>query len=216
MWKLQYLEVFEKTENWFSALGSLMHLIIEAYEKGKIKDPAAVFEKYYDIRVYHMEFANWNDKWRVQTLTFFQNFKGFRTKATSLEREFKTDMGEFTLRGFIDREVFEPDGEALIIDHKISNHFSGKKLEEKARQLYLYSKPYKEKWGRFPEFLMFHHPRSKTTVIPFELEDYEKAIKWAKDTYTAIQKEKEFEPTVSGFFCSMICSVRDKCDAWRK
>jgi hypothetical protein len=108
----------------------------------------------------------------------------------------------------------DENGDIIIVDHKSKGQFNSKKEQHKyARQLYLYSIYIKNKYGKFPQKLIFNMFRKcKTVIIPFNDNDYQEAIKWMKDTVDAIEGCFEFEPKFNDYTCWNICNHRETCE----
>lgn len=208
-WKYNYLDKLPQLSNFFSELGSYMHLLLEAYDRGKIPADrlSEVFDKHYRRRVHTPPPFPIEDKWKSEVYWEFNKFRGFSKPAIGIERDILIDYGDFFLRGFIDREV-----EGGIIDYKVSKPFDKKKLEHKKKQLYLYSRAYKEKWGKYPEKLYFFFFRvGKITEIDFDIKDYNKAVKWARNMVKEIESATEYPAKIDKGFCNNLCGFRNIC-----
>lgn len=200
--------------NFFSELGSFGHLLLEAYDRGKIKkeDLELAYWRFLDKKVVTPPPFPIERAWKQQTGDFFSEFKGFSTPAIGIEREFVIEFDTFKLKGFIDRET-----DNAIIDYKISNPFPKKKLKEKRRQLYLYAAAYKEKWGKFPDYLYFYFFRKqKVETIKFVEKDFKEAVDWATEQVAIIEATKTYPARIDEGFCKNLCSYRSICTEFNK
>lgn len=222
-WYNYHTEV-EQRDNAWAQEGSFCHDLFEQHLKEGV-EPQDLLELYDDFRDLSVteeypELAkkySYPQKMREDVRAYFESFRGFDFETLDVEREFLIDIGEEgdKLRGFIDVEAKRGDS-LLLVDHKISKVFTKKDLIKKIKQLYLYSKPFKEKHGRFPDYLVFNH--FKEGVIkehPFVLEDYYEAFVWAEDVIGQIKEEEEerrlFPAKPNMFVCNNLCSFRDVC-----
>ena len=84
------------------------------------------------------------------------------------------------------------------------------------RQLYLYSKHFKEQYGFFPDRLMFNlFQENMKFEKPFDESDYNEAVTWASDIIDRIESAgilEFFDTKKPDIFCSSICSVRNSCN----
>jgi hypothetical protein len=114
------------------------------------------------------------------------------------------------LQGYND--LLTKDDGLIIIDWKISKKASFvPKISEKKKQVYLYAKGIKEKFGEFPKEMYFYLvPEGYPVHIPFEMKEYERSLEWAKETITTIiEGKKKTRP--QKFFCQNICGQRKNC-----
>lgn len=89
------------------------------------------------------------------------------------------------------------------------------KIHQQAERqlLYLYAMYVKKKYGRFPDVLRFMMFRKNTAIdIPFKEEDFNEALKWAKDTVQEIRDCWDYAPTCDEFFSEHLCNHREYCD----
>lgn len=211
-YKYKYIDKLDNnTSNFFSELGNLGHTLLEAYDRDKI--PAnklgVTFDKYVNKRVPTSPPFPIRSSWIKQTSEFFTKFQGFSTPALGIERNFVVDFGDFKLKGFIDRETSK-----AIIDYKISNPFKKKDVKTKRRQLYLYSKAYKDQYGHFPEKLYFYFFRKQEFIVfPFNEDEYNEAVEWARSVVRKIEAATEHPAKIDTGFCHNLCSFRDVCTA---
>ena len=227
-WKLHYIDCNRAENGFFSEFGSLMHEILEKYAKGEL----SLFElnqyyeehfneaiphdappnKYVDIRQsYYEKGLEYLDN--IDLLTEEYEVLGVEKKVT-----FQIDGRDFI--GFIDLLLRHKEtGEIVILDHKsasikiLKNGNISKSdqehFKEFKRQLYLYSIPIIEEYGHVDSLKWNLFKEQKWIEIPWEQEDYDEAIQWARDTIAAISKETEWNPNPDLFYCRYLCGQRN-------
>lgn len=219
MWKKQYTDKDDNTiSNGFSDLGSLTHDTLEMFYKKEIEG-SELYHYWRDkFEEMDLRFPNVNmiRAYRIGILSYlhqlgikYPKFYTGRYKIVGVEREINIKLGSHDFIGFIDLELESPSGERIIVDHKISRVFEDKNLEDKLRQLYLYSLDY----DRPPKSLMYNFFfKGKTLTIPFNKQAQDNALKWALDTIEAIEVEEEYKANPDKFFCNHICSYGHTCE----
>lgn len=236
-WKRKYLDGEKGEDSFYSEFGSLIHHVWEKYAKGKVARDELVsyydskwgkyikhdlmngdeidFEKeqgYYDTGVNHLEN-------QLPDLSRFE--------ILGVEKKVSFEVNGYEMVGYIDLLLKDKEtGEITIWDHK-SSAMKFKKNGEpyKAdaqhwkdfqRQLYLYSIPVLEEYGRvdYLSWNLFRQGYVKT--IPWNKEDFEEAKTWALNTIAAIEQEENWEPKEDFFYCRNLCGYRDSCPAMNK
>ena len=192
--------------------------------KGDIElwDLASVFEWEFDSaipepfptrlfgRAYDMRGSYYKDG-----VKFLSNFPGYpNCKILGVEEKFDVPFDDWIFNGVIDLVFEDADGRLIIQDYKSKGKFKSKAEQaEYARQLYLYSLWAKEHYGRYPDilrFLMFR--KGKNVDIPFNIDDYNEAVGWAKATVTEIRDCWDYEATCDDFFSQQLCNHRKYCE----
>lgn len=227
-----YLERIEDNKdslvgNSFASQGSLIHDMIDQWAKGLIQteDLPAVYKKRYPIEVENnwprvLATKGYAEKTYDQGLHYFETFdcfEGFEIIAS--EQKFVTKIDNRNFVGIIDMVLKDEDtGEYIILDHKSKSLSSFKKAEDKMyRQQLIYSKYFLEKYGRFPDRLMFNLFKEDGLKVErkFDESQYNDTMNWAKEQ---IEKIESFElidwfetKDKPDFFCQNICSCRKIC-----
>lgn len=235
-----YLQKIEKDENgkpleqqsnFFAEHGTLIHNLLEDWAKKKIlaaempdeyvkrypnevvtKPPAMLAAKGYTEKAYD------------QGLEYCENFDEFPGyDVVSAEESFVVDipMPDGTTRkltGRIDLILRNQLTDELVCaDHKSKSlREFAKHEDEMYRQQYLYSIFIKQKYGTFPQRLMFNlFKDGQLKDRSFSEEEYADALAWAA---RQIEKIESFElidwldmKDEPDFFCNEICSVRKYC-----
>ena len=78
-------------------------------------------------------------------------------------------------------------------------------------QLYLYSIPVIEKYGRVDSLSWNFFNDGTTYTIPWTQEACDETVAWAENIQKAIAACKSWERCGGGFFCDYICAQRRNC-----
>ena len=217
---LNYIEEAPQENNSWGVGGGHSHDVLEAYYKGEI--PLEGIADYWLFTAPQLSFPtmkpNYLSKYVEDCYNFFkaleQGIWSLENEVIGVEREFIVDIEGKKLKGFIDLETRSENGKIQILDWKTSgmSSFTGKKLAEKARQLFLYAISQKEKWGQYPDEIQFVMMRyGKTIKIPFTMERMEEAKRWMLETVDMIEKAETYYRNEDFFFCKNICG-HTTCD----
>ena len=233
-----YMEKIEKNEdgsqkqlksNFFSEHGSFVHEVLELWANGSLKknDMTEYYKLKYPEEVvtppppymsaYRQKAYDWG-------LEYFDSFDEFPDlKVISAEEKFKINLplSDGTTRpftGVVDLIAEEKaSGSLIVLDHKSKSMKEFKKNREHMyRQQYLYSCFVNEKYGRYPDKLMFNLFKEKLLdKEPFSKKEYDRTLQWATDRIHEIEERDVFSWLESkenpDFFCNEICSVREYC-----
>jgi len=229
MWELTYREKAPKLKGAFSEYGTLLHSILERYERGELPLSALAdtLEWEWDQVFASVEFppnkyVDLAQSYKEQAMAFLQRFKGLPADVHVLgvEQHFEIPISDFVLQGFIDL-AYQRKEKLAILDWKTAKAYSKSDLLHKQRQPYLYSLWVKDQYGSWPDELHFHHIRdNKRVVIPFSEDDQKESVEWATKQVETLRKTWVFPEKPSEFFCRYICSVRGSCkygrsNAWK-
>ena len=229
MWELTYITKAPKLKGAFSEYGTLMHSVLERYERGEIPLSALADtfdwewdDVFADIVWPPNKFVDLSDSYHQQGMAFLEGFEGIPqdTKILGVEQHFEIPISDFILQGFIDL-AYEQEGKLVILDWKTAKAYTKKDLEHKQRQPYLYAMWAKNEFGRWPDEIHFYHIRDvKRVVIPFDEKTQRESVDWAVKQVDTIRKAWDFPCKPSEFFCRNICSVRGSCkygssDGWK-
>lgn len=227
MWFLTYIKKFKGEQNAFSASGTFSHSILERYANGElyIWDLLDEFIDNYDEQVPYRfppnRYVDLGDKNYNAGVEYFTSFEGFDDigKIIGVELEVDTNLEDkksnkkYKFTGFVDL-LLEKDNEYIVLDHKSKGKFNSKREQsEYTRQLYVYAKYVKEKYGKFPKELIFNMFNAGEYIrIPFNLNDYNEAINWCVSTINEVYDELDFDKNVNDFFCSYLCNHSRTCE----
>lgn len=224
-WYLKYIRRFEDEDKFFATYGSFMHSLIERYYKGELTKDGMLLAFLRDfskevrgIRPPGATLVNYIDDGK----RFLQNFEPFEMNMVAVEKEVKFQIDGIPFVGYIDY-LGERDGELYIIDHKSRNlkprtnrkkpTISDVELDERLKQLYLYSEAIYNEFGKYPSYLCFNCFREGIFIKEPFLEDaFQNAKAWAVSTIHEIEEENVFTAEPEFFRCVYLCGVRDYCD----
>lgn len=222
----------EQASNAFAERGTLVHDLLDQWAKKIItKEEMLIdYERRYGNEVVTafprmLAAKGYAKKAYQQGIDFLENFDEFKGyEVLSAEEKFTIDLPltDGTTRPFIGiidmmlRDVKTND--LIICDHKSKSMTSFKKDEDKMyRQQLIYSTYVKEKYGQFPQIMMFHL-FNEDGVKPqrlFSKEQYNETMEWATkqiksmEDYSVIDwlacKEKP------DFYCWELCGSRKEC-----
>ena len=156
-------------------------------------------------------------------LNYLKNIKPPEGPILSLEQKEAFSVSGIPFVGYIDRVDKGADGSLRIVDNKSRTlrprskrsapTKSDKELDRYLRQLYLYSVPVLEKYGRFPDKLCFNCFRNGLVIEePFREETYRDTLSWASGKIDEIAKERDFRPDMEYFKCRYLCEMQDYCE----
>jgi len=213
--------------NFFGQFGSFIHKILEGYAKGEL----SLFEisQYYEDNFWEEvnedappnKYVDIKQSYYEKGLDYLDNIdlilEDYEILGVEMEVRFK--IGNYEMLGYIDLLLKDKkSGEIVILDHKSASlkfkkngdisktdlqHF----LEFK-RQLYLYSMPVIEKYGKvdYLEWNMFKD--RKHIKIKWDKAEYDEAIGWAKETVEMIERENAWLPNPDYYYCNYLCGQR--------
>ncbi len=226
---LKYVQCNEGEPNFFGQYGSLMHKILEKYEKEELSlfeisqyyvDNFNVFvtcnppkNKYTDIRQLYFD----------KGLEYLDHIDLLLDKYEILgvEKEVKFEVGDYKMIGYIDLLLREKETkEITIVDHKSGsvkfkkNGELSKKEENHVlgfkRQLYLYSIAVIQEYGVKPKYLQWNLFKDRNWLtVEFNYEEFIEACHWAEEVVKAIEQERDWLPNPSRYFCWNICDMRN-------
>lgn len=217
--------------NAFASQGTLIHDLLDLWAKGMI--PAEKLPEEYARRYPEevkerwprmLETKGYAEKAYQLGYDYFSNFdcfEGYDIVAT--EEKFEIDIAGRPFVGIVDMIMKDSKtGELIVLDHKSKSLDAFKKAEDEMyRQQLIYSKFVYEKYGKFPDLLMFNlfKENGLKKQRPFSKEQYEETLKWAEDIIVKIENSNVFDfletkqvnPERPDFFCTELCSCRKVC-----
>lgn len=230
---LQRIEgIEEQASNAFAERGTLIHDLLDMWAKKILtkEDMLAEYERRYADEVVTAwprilaakGYAKTAYDKGIQFLEGFDEFEGY--EVLSAEEKFQINLplsnGETRpFIGIIDMMLREINsGNLIICDHKSKSMQSFKKDEEEMyRQQLLYSAYVNEKYGKYPDVLMFHL-FNENGVKPqrlFAREQYDEAIDWATKQIQGIEDYTVLDWLVCkekpDYYCWNLCSARKYC-----
>ena len=224
---LNYILHQPKEPRFFSDYGTLMHKILELYLKGEMKreDMLPYYLTRFSTQIRgaapHIEMYRKYLNQGVQYLTDFS----FPYTPVAVEKQLDFTINGKPFTGVIDCVARDGD-QLVIVDHKsrLLHNRSGKQrptksdeeLDKYLRQLYLYSIPVKEEFGRYPDRLEFNCFRSGELVSePFRMERLEYARTWASKLIDTIIENDVWNPSIEQWKCTYICDLCANCEYYQ-
>lgn len=224
-WYLRYIK-YPKAKSatlFFSAYGTFIHeLIANYYSNRKTKqETLAEFLDQYESRVPIESPPRVYENYYKRALDYFKTISDISNTVLAVEKKYRFRVRNLDFIGVIDRVEQDSDRNILIIDNKSKNLSSrsakapkaNKALDEYLRQLYLYSIPIKEIYGKFPNKLCFNCFRIKQQIEePFNEKAFNDTVEWACNKKEEIANETDFDPDYDDFRCKYICDMHDYCE----
>jgi len=224
-YRLQYIDGVTSDEEGIEAfLGQRVHETLEKLYRDLRLSKLNSLE---DLLEYYMEL--WDKNWHedvvitrkdftkknyydtgVKCITkYYERFKPFNQgTAVWTEEMVVFELGEYKLRGVVDRLDKFPDGSYEIHDYKTSGHVPSQKDMDESRQLALYEIAVRKKWKDVGKVrLVWHYVVFDQDIVSTRTSEQLKSLE--KDCVALIDKierTKEFKPTPSN-----LC---DWCGYW--
>lgn len=220
----------EEASNAFAERGSLIHDLLDKWAK-KILTKEGMLEEYQrrypdEVVTSFPPFPKGYAKKAYESgIEFLQNFDEFEGyEVISAEEKFKialplTDGSTRPFVGIVDLIIRDKTTNELIIcDHKSKSLQSFKKDEDKMyRQQLLYSWYLKEKYGQFPDRMMFHL-FGADGVKPerlFSQDALNETTEWATKQIKGMEEYTVLDwltcKETPDYFCWNLCSARKEC-----
>ena len=226
---LKYIEKRDGESNYYAENGSCMHEVFEALLSDEITvdECPEFYNQRYDLICETTKQSTMDSTYEkcIDYLCEIENIDKDRYEVLGVELKLEFKICKYNFVGFVDLLLKDKkNNEILLIDHKQANHFlkkDGTPLKNQLenflsykKQMYIYCKGIEDKWGLKVDKIIWHHFKDdgKTTVIPFNKEDYDKSIQWVVDTISCIKKDKIFECKKSFLMCSTLCDYRNDCE----
>ena len=231
-WKLRYIDCNKSENGFFGEYGSLIHKILEKYEKGELSlfELNDYYEEHFSESVPHdappNKYVDIKQSYYEKGLDYFNNIDLDLDKyeVLGVEKEVRFQIAGKNFVGYIDLLLKEQEtGKIIILDHKsasikiLKNGKVSKSDQEHVRefirQLCLYAIPIIEEYGHVDELWWNLFKDKNWLKMPFNKEDYDEAIQWAEDTLKLIETEKEWLPNPDFYYCNYLCGQRNHaCD----
>ena len=227
-WKLRYIDCNKSENGFFGEYGSLIHKILEKYEKGELSlfELNDYYEEHFSENVPHdappNKYVDIKQSYYEKGLDYFNNIDLDLDKyeVLGVEKEVRFQIAGKDFVGYIDLLLKEKEtGKIIILDHKsasikiLKNGKVSKSDQEHVRefirQLCLYAIPIIEEYGHVDELWWNLFKDKNWLKMPFNKGDYDEAIKWAEDTLTLIENEKNWFPNPDSYYCNFLCGQRN-------
>lgn len=217
---LKYILNQPDEQNSFALYGTFVHSILEKYYNGELElfELADYYEDHFDelvpIEFPPNAYCDLGQKYYDGGLAYLSEFEGLDGyEVLGVELEFTVPLFEnYKFHGFIDLLLRDPNGKIVVLDHKSHIFKNKREIEHYSIQLILYCLYVKEKYGEYPDRVVFNTFRNQKIVkIKFTEERLESALQWARDTIASIEKDIEWKAVPQGYFCEQICGYKNSC-----
>lgn len=195
--EMQQGELFSEQKSKKEAATGTLEELLDIYEHKWIQE-------WYNTQTQRDEYY---EKGKQALKAFYELHADNWPKALLLEKGFNIKLGEYSVKGAIDR-VDAVEGGVAVVDYKTGNFpKSGKKDVE---QLYLYALALKEIMDVDPVTLQYYYVEDNKTIDQeFDPEKMEEVREWALGMIEQILRG-DFTPT-PGFHCQF-CDFKDICE----
>ena len=227
-WKLRYIDCNKSENGFFGEYGSLIHKILEKYEKGQLSlfEFNDYYEEHFSESIPHdappNKYVDIKQSYYEKGIDYFNNIDLDLDKyeVLGVEKEVRFQIAGKDFVGYIDLLLKEKEtGKIIILDHKSASikilkngkvsKSDQKHVREFIRQLCLYAIPIIEEYGYVDELWWNLFKDKNWLKMPFNKGDYDEAIKWAEDTLTLIENEKNWFPNPDSYYCNFLCGQRN-------
>ena len=230
-YKLSYIEIEDRVNNFFSDYGKMIHLVNEKYFKKELNlDQLADF---YGNNYNNQVLINpppfpkgMGEKYREQGQLYFDFFlfDEQRYDVLGVEETIKFKVFGVDFVAKPDLILYDKLRKInILIDYKTSSIFKGdipdkKKLAGYYKQLYIYAYALRHHWNTPISELQIWFPRVDKKIETELKPEYEdKAMEWVHEVITKIQNEEEFNyNNTEEYFCKYLCGVRYNCPYWKR
>ena len=136
-------------------------------------------------------------------------------QVVELEYEFETKIGDYKVKGVIDRIEKTPEGEYVVIDYKTGGKTKKIDAENSLQMnLYAYALKQNERFAKYPQKAVFFYVEKPEGEQLFEYivnDEKVSEIIGVLEQYANCIKDKKFEATPEQFTCKF-CQYSDICD----
>jgi CRISPR/Cas system-associated exonuclease Cas4 (RecB family) len=223
---LAYIHGDRGESNYFSEFGTLVHEVTEKIHKKELFgwDVDDELKKGLASFTYRAPFFNMKKSYETSLFKYFDEFdelfKDYQIQQAEEEKLFLVD--DIKIRGFPDLIGQHRRYGMFIGDYKTSKVYEGEKLNTMIMQMYLYSIPFFNEYGYYPDHLVYIYPREKINreyAYRFDMKELERTKQWVRDTVRKIETHgDQWEPRckkVNGdvdFYANQLCSHRNLCE----
>ena len=237
---LHYIECNSGGDNFFGQYGIFAHSILEKYAKGElgIFDLSLYYEDHFDDEVWmdapYTKNGDLKEKYFFLGKEYFDSFDFDLSPfdVLGIEKEVKFQVGRHEMIGYIDLLLREKEtGKIIILDHKShSLAYTSKGALSKSkknleaiegfkRQLYLYSIPVIEEYGKLDELWWNLFKDRKWLKLPWLSSEFEEAKQWAIERISNLYDRDDWTPIEKAgddYYCRNLCGQREICEYCRR
>lgn len=225
---LKYIHGAKERDMFYSNYGKFMHDLINKYISGQISRENMKIE-------YILNFDRMAKGIKPSEKTVIRYFEDginyinnisdmpFDRVATEKSYKFKIDgekfVGVLDFLGKKNDDLYIVDHKSKIIKPRSKNKnatTSNNCLDEMLMQLYIYSEPVLEEFGRYPKELCFNCFRNGTLVREkFDEDRFYNSKNWVTDSINEIKNCDEFNPKIDYYKCNYICGLNSQCEYYK-
>lgn len=223
-YKLQYIDKKPSDGNFFSDYGTFGHELLERWAKGEVKATALASE-YDDL--YHLSVTHdpppfprgMAEKYYDAGSAYFRDFDGFGAEweILSVEERFQITIRGHCVIGIADLVLRNKEsGAIVVIDHKSKSKKSmDKEIDLYRHQLYIYALFVKQKYGVFPEKIVFNMFKEGYLIEEcFDERCLKETEDWVADVIRMIEADEGYEARPNEYFCRFLCGVSGFCPSF--
>lgn len=222
-------DAYPNEGNFWSDAGTYFHDILAQIFTGKLSpdDAPQYFIDHYSDNVFYTTYPRTMEKSYESCATYlsivdFSKLKDYDIQGVEIPVNFQESGYNFI--GYIDLLLQQKQtGDIILVDHKSGEYPLRQNGEPKERQkeiydgykkqMYLYSRAIREKYGKYPKTIAWNHYRDgKVNAIPWNEKEYADTMTWFIDTIHAIENETEYAPRDNCWFCQNLCNFRNSCE----
>lgn len=234
---LHYIECNDVTDSFFGQFGTFCHLILQKYADGELDlfELAQYYEDHFDEEVWmdapFTKGGDLKESYFYKGLEFFENLTPFldEYEVLGVEKEIHFQIDGHDFVGYIDLLLRENEtGRIIIWDWKsgsiklLKNGEVSKAKKEQEhflefkRQLYLYSIPILEEYGRVDALHWGLFKDGNNLEVPWNLEEFEASKSWAKNQIDNLYNREVWPPKDGAgdkdYYCRNLCGQRENCE----
>lgn len=222
---MMYILERDSKSGFYASYGSLIHQIMSGYFDGAYgqKDLVPQYLTRFYIETESDVAPGIRSKFFLQGLDCMRRLRPSPLEIVGVETKAEFSLDGYPFVGFIDLLLRKPSGELILVDHKSHDlkprshrrkpTKSDQELDDYLVQLYLYAHFVHERFGRFPEKLVFHCYRTGNIIEEvFDPDAYDHALNWAVDLIHQIEQAEKFPPNLTWFQCRHLCGVQNDCE----
>lgn len=230
-WYLQYIAEYEPKPNAYAQFGTVCHETIEKFLNGELDifDAVDYYRKRYSEIVTcgfpSNKYTDLAEKTFSQGEAYFNNinFDFDKYEVLGVEKELRFKVNKYPFIGYADAIYKDKEtGEIILSDNKTTSFkylkngsiskTNAEHYQEFRRQLYLYSIPLIEIYGKV-DYLRWNMIRDQREIkIPWEEKEFNETIEWCIESIQKLENELLWLPdTSSSYWCNQICSMANMC-----
>lgn len=222
---LKYIAKLSTSAGFFASYGSFIHSLLEAFLRGEATAEelreryltgfrAAVARSAPSRAVFESYFRG--------GLSYLEGISPPPCPILWVERRVEFSVDSFPAIGIADC-LCENGGKLYLLDHKsralkprsgrAKPTAGDRELDEYFRQLYLYSIPVEDCFGRPPDFLCFNCFRTGRKIVePYRTDRAREAEAWFCAQVSRVRSAEEFPPALEFFKCRHLCEMSGHCE----